>query len=242
MRFARHLLAKALIIGALIGPGSSLAQIVDEPAVMAYRDGDYETAYRLWRAAAEKGVAIAEHNIGVMFQKGQFVAQDYAEAYRWHRRAADRGHAPAQHSLGVLYQEGWGVARDPVEAAQWFMRSAEQGYARAQNNLGVVYEAGQGVPRDLLRAHFWLTLAARNAAPGVEQFASAKNRDALARQLSPAELTESKRLAGIWRPRSGLPDGVAPAGDPPPVGSPKGVRKPGTGPAPGPARAEATAP
>ena len=215
MRFASHLLASILIVGAGMATPGAIAQIVDEPAVRAYREGDFETAYRLWRAAAEQGVAIAEHNVGVMFQKGEFVTRDYAEAYRWHRRAAGRGHAPAQHRRGVLFQEGWGVARDPVEAAAWFVRAAEQGYARAQNNLGVVYEAGQGVPRDLMRAHFWLTLAARNAAPGVEQFASAKNRDAIGRRLTTAELAESRRLAATWRPvGAGFGAGAPPAARP----------------------------
>ena len=54
---------------------------------------DPAEAVKEYREAAEEGDAEAQSNLGVMYVKGQGVAQDDAEAVRWFRKAAeqDRG-------------------------------------------------------------------------------------------------------------------------------------------------------
>ena len=56
-----------------------------------------------YRLAADQGNAIAQCNLGVMYDKGRGVPQDYAEAVKWYRLAAEQGHADAQFKLGIMY-------------------------------------------------------------------------------------------------------------------------------------------
>jgi len=110
-------LVTALVIAAATMPAAhadtagSLAA-----ASAAYDKGDYATALADWRSLAAHGVAEAQHNLGVMYAKGEGVHQDYAEAASWFRKAAAQGDAEAQFGLGALYFEGEGVRQDYAEA------------------------------------------------------------------------------------------------------------------------------
>ena len=61
------------------------------------------------REKAEKGDAIAQFNLGLVYVKGRGVPKDEAEAVKWFRKAADQGDAQAQFNLGVTYAKGRGV-------------------------------------------------------------------------------------------------------------------------------------
>jgi TPR repeat protein len=99
---------------------------------------DYAEAVKWYRRAAEQGYAMAQFNLGIMYEFGVGVLQDYAEAVKWYRRAAEQGHAMAQCNLGIMYDSGQGVPQDYAEAAKWYRRAAEQGHAKAQFNLTLV--------------------------------------------------------------------------------------------------------
>jgi hypothetical protein len=114
----------------------------------AYKRGDYTTALRLFRPLADQGVAAAQSNLGLMYDKGQGVPQDYAEAMKWYRKAAEQGFAVAQSNLGLMYYKGQGVPQDYAEAMKWYRKAADQGHAAAQSDLGFMYANGLGVPRD----------------------------------------------------------------------------------------------
>jgi len=103
------------------------------------------------RMYAMQGYADAQYYLGVMYAKGDGVAEDDAEAVKWYRKAAEQGHDGAQYNLGLMYANGEGVPENAAEAMKWYRKAAEQGNARAQNNLGVMYKRGVGVPED----DFW---------------------------------------------------------------------------------------
>ncbi|MDB4809753.1 sel1 repeat family protein [bacterium] len=63
---------------------------------------DDAEALRLYRLAAEQGVAKAQHNLGVMYAKGEGVPQDYVEAYAWFSVAAAGGYADAANNRDVV--------------------------------------------------------------------------------------------------------------------------------------------
>ncbi len=113
-----------------------------------------------WRAAAERGEAWAQFNLGVAYRYGKGVTKDQNEAVHWYRKAAEQGYAPAQNNLGVAYDNGEGIAQDQHEAVRWFRKAAEQGYARAQINFGFAYEHGKGVSQDQREAVRWYRKAA----------------------------------------------------------------------------------
>ncbi len=126
----------------------------------AYKRKDYSQALRYWKQCAEEGNAVAQYNLGVMYENGEGVPQDYAEAVKWYRKAAEQGYASAQYNLGVMYDNGEGVPESDAEAVKWYRKAAEQGHAAAQNNLGWMYEFGKGVPQDYAEAVKWYRKAA----------------------------------------------------------------------------------
>jgi predicted aspartyl protease len=126
---------------------------------------DYHEAIKWYRLAEAQGApALAQHNLGRMYENGWGVSKDYGEAIKWYRRAASQGEAYAQNNLGRMYENGWGVPKDDKEAANWYRLAAAQGNAIAQNNLGTTYRDGHGVPRDAKEAVKWYRLAASQGA------------------------------------------------------------------------------
>ena len=61
--------------------GSSIVFADDyRDGVDAYERKDYKEAVRLYRLSAEQGDALAQSNLGFMYQQGHGVPQDYKEA------------------------------------------------------------------------------------------------------------------------------------------------------------------
>ncbi len=63
---------------------------------------DDQQAVAWFRKAAEQGQADAQHNLGVMYEKGRGVPQDDREAVAWYRKAAEQGYAGAQKKLDAI--------------------------------------------------------------------------------------------------------------------------------------------
>ena len=169
--------------------------------VAAYKRGAYATAVREWRPLAEQGDAKAQYNLGLMYRKGQGVPQDDAEAVGWWRKAAEQGNAGAQNNLGVMYRNGHGVPQDDAEAVGWWRKAAEQGDANAQYNLGLIYKNGQGVPQDEAQAYMWFKLSSSTFPPGEDRDDAVKNRDIVAKKMTPAQIAEAQKLAREWKPK-----------------------------------------
>ncbi len=131
-----------------------------EDAAQAYQSGDYKKAFKLFQPLARKGNAVAQYNLGAMYDKGQGIAQNYTEAIKWYRKAADQGDIEAQYNMGGMYQVGVGIEKDFKEAIKWYRKAADQGLAEAQYNVGFMYYQGQGVSRDYVTAAKWYGKAA----------------------------------------------------------------------------------
>ncbi len=84
---------------------------------------------------------------------------------------------------------------------KWYRKAAEQGDAYARNNLGGIYYDGRGVPQDYVQAHMWLNLAASRFPPGEGRYLAVKYRDIVAEKMSPAQISEARKLAREWRPK-----------------------------------------
>lgn len=134
--------------------------------------------------------AWAEYQAGM----DAYTGGDYATALREWRPLAEQGDPSAQFRLGSLYENGDGVPRDFAKARQWYEKAAAQGDAKAQFYLGIQSAYGEGGPLDLVQAHMWYSLAAENGnahAPGY--------RDDLARQMTPAQITEAQQRMRQWK-------------------------------------------
>ena len=87
---------------------------------------------------------------------------------------------------------------DYATALKFFLPLAGQGNAAAQNAVGVMYASGYEIPKDHVQAHMWLSLSA--SLSGGE--AGSGYIEALAAQMTPAEIAEAERLAQAWRRKS----------------------------------------
>ncbi len=137
------------------------------------------------------------------FDEGEAAYQrgDYATAIREWRPLAKQGVADAQYNLGVMYGEGLGVPQDYAKAVGWWRKAADQGHATAQYNLGVAYHNGEGVPQNYAQAHMWHNLAASRFPPGEDRDKVVKNRDHVAKKMTPAQISEAQKLAREWKPK-----------------------------------------
>lgn len=103
----------------------------------AIGDGDYATAFKEWKWLADGGLAIAQYNLGLMYEYGQNgggFAKNYKEAIIWYRKAAEQGFAKAQTTLGTMYERGDGDIQDNVYSHMWFNLAASNG-----DELGVKF-------------------------------------------------------------------------------------------------------
>ena len=120
----------------------------------------FAEALKKYRPRAEAGDAIAQYNLGVLYNEGAGTERNYHEAFKWFRLAADQGDADAQNNLGIMYYEGQGVGKNYTQAFHWYNLAAEQGHVAAQYNLGIMYEQGIGTSKDRAKAKQWFKRAA----------------------------------------------------------------------------------
>ena len=96
---------------------------------------DYVQAASWWKIAAEQGHARSQHNLALMYEKGQGFPRDFAEAAKWYRMAAKQGNAGSQNNLGALYESGTGVPQDMRIALDLYHQAAKGGDANAASNV-----------------------------------------------------------------------------------------------------------
>jgi uncharacterized protein len=166
----------AFLAGAQLGHAPSqnnLGVLLEEVGVWNNAD-EWEQprlaeAEHWFRQAAEQGLAIAQYNLGRLYEDSAFrermdqnpaALQDNSKAEPWYRKAAEQGFIEAQYALGrLLADAAWETvrmskspkqlrateeARKPLylEAAKWFHMAALQKHSEAQCELGRILEKG----------------------------------------------------------------------------------------------------
>ncbi len=117
---------------------------------------------------------------------------------------ANNGDAAAQYALGKMHQLGYindfgqKVPQDDAVAASWFRKAAEQGHAEAPYNLGFMYAKGRGVAQDYVQVHMWFNIAASRLPPGKNRDTAVEGRDTVAKEMTPADISQARRLAKAW--------------------------------------------
>lgn len=155
----KRLLGCIVCMSLLLPVASSAASL--EEAKTAVDAGKFAQAAAIYRELAAAGDAKAQYNLGLMYARGDGVAENPQEAVKWYRLSAEQGFAEAQYALGVIYfSRDAGVPMDYDEAIKWYRQAAEQGHVRSQLNLGIVYLRGDVVPQDIPQALTWFSLAA----------------------------------------------------------------------------------
>ena len=119
------------------------------------------------------------------------------------RHAAESGDAAAQFNLGVLSDGRLddnenAIEGNRAEAIKWLLAAAEQGLPRAQSRLAELYAGGPNASGNFVNACVWFLLATKNSR-GIHRHQARSGYERVATRLTPAQLTEAKRLAGLWR-------------------------------------------
>ena len=128
--------------------------------LIAYQEGDNETALREWGILAEEGHPESQLYLGSMHEYGHGVPKDLGQAAFWYEKSANHGNALAQLYIGRMHLYGRGVEQDPEQAVFWLREAAGQGHALAQEDLGDLYRVGGRVAQDSHEAAFWYRKAA----------------------------------------------------------------------------------
>jgi hypothetical protein len=121
----------------------------------------YETAYKLFSAAAKSGDAEAAYGMGVLYSEGWGVDRDAAIAFSWFQKAARQDYPPAQYSVGNAYFKGFGVEINIPEAEMWWDIASRNGYSQAQFNLGMLLFNGDGPDEAKEQGIAWTRAAAK---------------------------------------------------------------------------------
>ncbi len=113
---------------------------------------DPECAFDYAKAAAQRGFAAAQGNLGLMYLRGIGCPQDYRRAARWARFAAVQHDAKGALALGTLNEHGLGIPVNLAEAARWYSVASDQGNDTASTALGLLLLDGRGVTQDIKMA------------------------------------------------------------------------------------------
>ena len=127
-----------------------------EDGVEAYHNRDFKTAFRLLQPLAEKGVVVAQIELGFMYRYGSGVPKDFELAAKWWRKAADQGNAYAQSQLrGMSFDgEAPAPAPKPVHASRVGKSSSPVGPID-HTPVGSIYANGQPAPLNDAQAAAW---------------------------------------------------------------------------------------
>jgi uncharacterized protein len=154
MQFKKKMSAAAMI---LLAAGVALADTA--AGMLAFRNKDYQTAYREWKTAAEAGEAEAEFDLGLLYAQGLGVRRDLSEAANWYHKAAQKGNAEAQFALGQMHSRGWGVPRDLADSMRWMQMANDPASDGPPTDWARV--EGYGIQQDQEQAAYWYELAAQ---------------------------------------------------------------------------------
>ena len=109
LKHKAYLVNPAIGIALVIGLSLATAPVFADTkaGVDAWQAGDFATAIKEWRAAADAGDPDAAFNLGQAYKTGRGVPQDLNIALDWYARAMNAGHVQAADLYGLtLYQGG----------------------------------------------------------------------------------------------------------------------------------------
>jgi len=151
----KHQIAAAM---AVLVASSGVALGDTAAGMQAFRNKDYQTAFREWKAAAERGQAEAQFDLALLYAQGYGTRRDLTVAVQWYRKAAEQGNAQAEFALGQMYSRGWGAPRDTADAMRWLQMANDPASDGPPTEWARV--EGYGFEQDQKQAAYWYEKAA----------------------------------------------------------------------------------
>lgn len=145
------------------------------------------------RKAAEDGDPVAQFRIGeALFHDLARTDESSAQAVRWLQLSAENGNTDAMIFLGRLSRTGVGILQNFAQASVWIHTAAVRGSPEGMLEMGRLYRDGVGVEKDLIKAYVWF-----NRASAARNLDAVREREAIARILTPDELREAQRQSSV---------------------------------------------
>ncbi|MBE0624552.1 MAG: sel1 repeat family protein [Burkholderiales bacterium] len=123
------------LIGADFDDAESQYQIANRLHYGNTLPTDLSEAFKWYQSPAEKGHALANNALGVMYYKGEGVKKDVNKAAKYFLVAANKGYSIAQENVGTMYEDGIGTKKNYEEAKKWYEKAASQGRESAKRRL-----------------------------------------------------------------------------------------------------------
>ena len=120
-----------LVFGLLISPANADL----DAGLMAYANGDFDTAAREFSLLAEKGEKEGLYHLGLLYEEGQGVPKQFEEAVRCYTNAAKQGYLDAYFALGEIYLHLPGGKKDRISAYIWLEMAAKNGHPRGSEEF-----------------------------------------------------------------------------------------------------------
>jgi hypothetical protein len=174
----------------------SLALENHKNGILAFEQGDYETALMEFKALAIQNNSLGQYGLGLMYDLGTGVPTNFKEAVKWYQLSADQGNSDAQNNLATMYAEGEGVVKDAIKAKKLYESAAQQGNFDSPNNIGTMYLQGIDITRNYVKAYMWFHLGEMKGDRGAKQ-----NRAFVETKMTPEEIIEANKMAGEWMQR-----------------------------------------
>ncbi len=130
LKFHRAAAVAAIMITAIILaliPSASASEtalsadinIEFKKGLTAYNLGKFQTAARIWKRIADKGVGSAQSGLALLYYTGSGVAKDFGLARKLFLEAAVQNVPQAQMFLSLIYRNGDGVRQSYVHSYMW---------------------------------------------------------------------------------------------------------------------------
>jgi TPR repeat protein len=117
--------------------------------------GNLQSAFRLFLAAAKAGDRAAQTNIGYFYDNGIGTRRNKATALYWYRRAYRRGDASAANNIATI----WRDENKAQRALAWFRRAVRLGNVSSNLHVAKHYLQNES---DLRRAIGYLAKISRS--------------------------------------------------------------------------------
>jgi TPR repeat protein len=128
-----------IIIAPLLTLASFLAVANMDDVQQAFKDKNYQQAFKLLQPIAEQGDVVAQYNLAMMYAEGDGTEVNNEKAAHWYERAASSGHMRAQNNLGLRYHKGNGVTADEYKSLFWFVEASKQGHLPSVFNIASLH-------------------------------------------------------------------------------------------------------
>ncbi|CAK0742687.1 conserved hypothetical protein [Azospirillaceae bacterium] len=116
--------------------------IQNAKAALDQKPPHFETAYELFRKAADAGHPIGAFGVAQMYRLGLGREINMRLAAFWYGEAARLGHDSSQYNLGLMKMRGIGVERNRIEGLELIRAAARQGNRYAINLLEKIEAQG----------------------------------------------------------------------------------------------------